>query len=222
MASRGSSTVAWPNGPAAASTPGRRAARANWASETLVGVERGRRHAGRVAGRRPGRTGADAASSRPSATTIVVGGESATTRPMTKVWSLRRRTAARAARHTALMRTRSRVRSRATRPSASSISRLAHRVARRSSWVTMQQRLADLVEVEQQVHHLLAGAAVQGAGRLVGQQQRRAVHQRPGDRDPLPLAAAERRRVGVAPVGDAEFVEQFQRPRAGLAGPGCR
>src|SRR5687768_994244 len=40
-------------------------------------------------------------------------------------------------------------------------------------------------------HDLLAGGAVEVAGRLVGQQDGRLVHQRPRDRDPLPLAAGE-------------------------------
>ncbi len=84
-----------------------------------------------------------------------------------------------------------------------------------------QQGLPDLVEVDQEVHHLLAGAAVQRAGRLVGEQQGRAVHQGAGHRDPLAFAAAERGRVDVLAVRDAEFVQQFQGPAARLLGRGA-
>lgn len=101
--SRGSATVARGNGPSTASTPGSRAARASCASEATD-----RSNAATTWGPRCSpkalSNGAEAASTSPSATTIAPV-EVSVTRVMTRVWSLRRRTAARAARHTALMRT---------------------------------------------------------------------------------------------------------------------
>ena len=58
---------------------------------------------------------------------------------------------------------------------------------------------------------------VEVAGRLVGEQQRRAVDQRPGDRDALLLAAGELRRVVVQPVAQADALEQLRGPVAALA-----
>jgi hypothetical protein len=45
------------------------------------------------------------------------------------------------------------------------------------------------VQIVQQAHHFGAAGAVERAGGLVGQDHRAAVHQRPGDRDALLLAA---------------------------------
>ena len=49
--------------------------------------------------------------------------------------------------------------------------------------------VALLVEALEQRHDFVAGGGVEVAGGLVGQQDRRVVHQGPGDRDTLPLAA---------------------------------
>ena len=54
-------------------------------------------------------------------------------------------------------------------------------------------------------------------GRLVGQQHRRRVGHRPGDRQPLALAARQARRQGVDLVGEAEQVEQLAGPPPGGA-----
>ena len=54
-----------------------------------------------------------------------------------------------------------------------------------------QRRLAAALQAEQQVDDLLAGLAVEVAGRLVGQHDLRAGAQRPGDGDALLLAAGE-------------------------------
>jgi len=93
------SSVTWPNGPAMAATPIRWPA--SCASVTLA-----RSYTATACGpcclAKARSNGAEEASSRASATTIVVV-ESRTTRPMTNVCTRRRRTAARAARHTALM-----------------------------------------------------------------------------------------------------------------------
>ena len=61
-------------------------------------------------------------------------------------------------------------------------------------------RRARAVQVAQQVHHRGAGAAVEVARRLVGQDQRRLADQRPRDRHPLALAARQLRRPVPQPV----------------------
>ena len=48
-----------------------------------------------------------------------------------------------------------------------------------------------LVEGAQQLHGLVGGAAVEVAGRLVGEQQRGVIDQRAGDGHPLPLSAGQ-------------------------------
>ncbi len=77
------------------------------------------------------------------------------------------------------------------------------------------QRLAGRVQLAQQAADLLAGGGVERPGGLVREQQLGRVDQRPGDRDALPLAARQPRRVGVALVGQAHPVEQLGRPRPG-------
>ena len=71
-----------------------------------------------------------------------------------------------------------------------------------------EDRLAARVEAAEQLDDLVAALGVEGAGGLVGQQQRRLVGQGPGDGQALALAAGERpgRRLGL--VGQAEQVEQ--------------
>ncbi len=49
-----------------------------------------------------------------------------------------------------------------------------------------------------QVEDLRAGVGVERAGRLVRQQQPRPVRERARDRDPLALAAGQRRRIGCS------------------------
>src|SRR5690606_39558002 len=78
-------------------------------------------------------------------------------------------------------------------------------------------RVALLVEPAQQVQHLLAAAAVEGAGRLVGEDHLAAVHQGARDRDPLLLAARELARAVAEPVAEAELVEQTPCPGQALA-----
>jgi hypothetical protein len=51
------------------------------------------------------------------------------------------------------------------------------------------QRLPGCVELEQHSADLVAGSAVDRAGRLVREQHGGPVDERPGDRHPLPLAA---------------------------------
>src|SRR5438132_6121299 len=52
-------------------------------------------------------------------------------------------------------------------------------------------RVAMVVQVAEEVEDLAAGLRVEVAGRLVGQQQRRLVHQRAGDGDALALSSGQ-------------------------------
>ena len=61
-----------------------------------------------------------------------------------------------------------------------------------------------LVEFFQQGQDRGAGGRVQVPGRLVGQQHRRAAGDRPGDRDPLPLAPRQLGRPGAGPVPEPD------------------
>ena len=72
------------------------------------------------------------------------------------------------------------------------------------------------VELAEEVEDLLAGRGVEVAGGLVGDQQGAAVDQRPGDGDPLLLAAREPRRLVVEPVAQPDPFEQ--RPGTVAAG----
>src|ERR1700737_1182511 len=74
-----------------------------------------------------------------------------------------------------------------------------------------QDGLAALIEPGNQIHDLLAGVAVQRTRGLIGQEDRRAVDERPRDRDPLPFAAAQFGGVGAGLAGDTKFVEQYLR-----------
>ena len=67
-------------------------------------------------------------------------------------------------------------------------------------------RLAPVVEPSKQGHDLLAGGRIQVARRLVGQQDARPIHERPGDGDPLPLSAGELGRAVADPVAAAASV----------------
>ena len=66
-----------------------------------------------------------------------------------------------------------------------------------------QDRLAAGVQAGEQLEHFLATFGVERAGRLVGQQQRRLVGERPGDREALPLTARQRGRRLLGLVADA-------------------
>ena len=79
-------------------------------------------------------------------------------------------------------------------------------------------RLAVGVALAQDRHDLAGGGGVEVAGRLVGEQDARAVDQRAGDRDALLLAAGEVAGDARGGVGEAEALEQLRRAAAGLAG----
>src|SRR3954453_22311375 len=84
-------------------------------------------------------------------------------------------------------------------------------------------RLAELVDgAAQQAEHLLGGVRVQVAGRLVGEQHGRPVHERAGDGDALLLAAGELGRPVRQAVAQPDGLDQLIQPRlVGLA-PGER
>jgi hypothetical protein len=60
----------------------------------------------------------------------------------------------------------------------------------------------------EQRHHLGAAVAVEGAGGFVGEDDVAAVHQRPGNRHPLLLAAGQLVRAVAGARGQAQAVEQ--------------
>ena len=83
-------------------------------------------------------------------------------------------------------------------PSRIEISRSAV-AAIRASWVTMTSVCPASCRLLEKPQHVQGGGAVEVAGRLVGEHDHRLVAQRPGDRDPLPLPAGQRRGQEAAP-----------------------
>ena len=83
-----------------------------------------------------------------------------------------------------------------------------------------ERRAARRVDVAQQLHDVAAVGAVEVAGRLVGQHDRRIVGQRARERHALLLAARELRRVVMRAAGQPDFLEQrsARAPRVGDAG----
>ena len=79
-------------------------------------------------------------------------------------------------------------------------------------------RLAVVVDAApQQLEHLRAGAGVEVAGRLVGEDDPRPADQRPGHRDPLLLAAAELVGLVLEPVAELHGRDHGVVPLAGRA-----
>ena len=79
-----------------------------------------------------------------------------------------------------------------------------------------QRRSLLAVELEHQRHHLLAGGVVQAAGGLVGQQQRRPLHEGARQRDALLLAAREHTRVMRQPLLQPHPLQHLARLRLGI------
>ena len=73
------------------------------------------------------------------------------------------------------------------------------------------QRVAAPVQIEQNLHHLATGAAVERPRRLVGQNDRAAVHQGARDADALLLAARKLIGTVVEALSKAKSREQFSR-----------
>ena len=81
------------------------------------------------------------------------------------------------------------------------------------------------VELEQELDDHRRRDRVEVAGRLVGEHERRFADDRPGDRDPLALAARQLRRSVTQPVREPDAVERRHEPAAGAraaAGRGRR
>ena len=70
----------------------------------------------------------------------------------------------------------------------------------------------------QQAHDRLAVHRVERAGRLVGEQEPALADDRPGDRDPLALAARELVGEAVRLLGDAELLQCLECGCAGSSG----
>ena len=77
---------------------------------------------------------------------------------------------------------------------------------------------AGLGLILQQLEDLHAGAEVEVARGLVGDEQRVAGGEGPGDGHPLLLAAGQLARVVVQPLGQPHLVEHLGGPLAGLLG----
>ncbi len=88
---------------------------------------------------------------------------------------------------------------------------MARRATSRSCVTRMTVKAFGPVEFAEEGHDVPAGARVQVAGRLVAEQDRRLVDQRPRDGDALLLAAGELVRPVVRAVGQADAAEQLER-----------
>ena len=84
------------------------------------------------------------------------------------------------------------------------------------SWVTISMVWCCVGDAAQQVEHLADPLGVERRGRLVDEHQLGVERHRPADADALLLAAGERRRIGVAAVGEADLGEH--RVGAGVGG----
>ena len=85
-----------------------------------------------------------------------------------------------------------------------------------------QDRLPAAMQAPEQLEHLGRARRVERTGGLVREQQRRLVHQRPGDREPLALAAGEDAGELVRLRPQPEQVEQAARSRLALAARAAR
>ena len=144
---------------------------------------------------------------------------SSRTAAMMAAWSLRRRRPAgesmrrRPSRHPRCDR------SSAIAPSTRWTTRCATWRARASSWVTRTMVWPRAVEFFEEGECRLAVEGVQGAGRLVREQDGRPVDDGPGNRHPLPLAAAQGRRETGALPARAQAGPAGRRAPAASAAP---
>jgi len=81
-----------------------------------------------------------------------------------------------------------------------------------------QGRLALRQQRMEELEHLCSGAAVQRAGWLVGQDERRLLDEGPGDGDALLLAAREGVRIGGLLVQESDLVKELTRSLANILG----
>src|SRR3989442_365985 len=75
------------------------------------------------------------------------------------------------------------------------------------------------VQVGEDLHDLLTRGRVEVAGRLVGEQDARLVHQRPRDSHALPLAAGQLVRLVLHPIPQRHALQRPRGPRAPCRGP---
>ena len=80
-----------------------------------------------------------------------------------------------------------------------------------------QQRLPRRAQAVEQAEHVQGRGAVEVAGRLVGEHDERLVAERARDRDPLALAAGERRRQMPGAVAEPDLFQQLRGPASGRA-----
>ncbi len=75
-----------------------------------------------------------------------------------------------------------------------------------------------LVERIEKAENLLACLAVEVSRGLVRKDERRVVHERPRDRDPLALSAGKLARAMVEPISEIDALERALRSPAALCG----
>ena len=85
-----------------------------------------------------------------------------------------------------------------------------------TSWVIRTIVRPAALQLVEEVHHLGAGVAVEVAGRLVGEDQRRLGDERPGDRDALLLAARQLGRLMGQAIAESQPLERGLGPRRTL------
>ena len=101
------------------------------------------------------------------------------------------------------------------RPSRMLIRR-GKRAAISCSWVITTIVAPSALSSSIRRHDLLAGGAVEVAGRLVGEHDRRPADERAGDRHPLPLAARELGRASEQPIAEPDPVKRLCGPFTAL------
>ena len=112
-----------------------------------------------------------------------------------------------------------RLSSASTLPSASTTTRSTTPAISRS-WVTITTVVPAGGEAGKQLEDRVRRARIEVAGRLVREQHRRVVGERAGDGGALLLPARQGRGQLVGLVGDADAVEQLERPRRGVRARG--
>ena len=81
------------------------------------------------------------------------------------------------------------------------------------SWVTRMTVMPRLlVQPHEELHDLVARPGIEVACRLIGQDDRRVVHERPGNGDPLLLAAGKLVRMMVFPAFEPDALQRLPRP----------
>ncbi len=88
------------------------------------------------------------------------------------------------------------------------------------SWVTRTSVVCrGAMDALQQLEDVAAVGGIQVARRLVGEQDRRVVGERAGERDALLLAAGQLRRIVMPAIGQADLVQQPARAAAASGAP---